>query len=186
MTCVAGAKTKTKTEAWMAYDAASSTESEVILTSTAKGVRHAGGGLVGSAGSWSVINMIQSLKGSHCTPEDMALSLMALKESGIKIKGVELIMVTPGKPIISINSDGAIIELRSDFYAIGSGGFYALGYLEGCKTVGPEELKKAVKIAAKYDPGVAEPVTLITASAATPRPKKEKDLTPVSKSDKIV
>ena len=173
MTCVVGARTKT--EAWMAYDAASSTESEVILTSTPKAVRHAGGGLIGSSGSWSVINLLHQLKSSYCTPEEVSSSLLALKESGTKIKGVELIMVSPGKPIVSINSDGAIIELRSNFYAIGSGGFYALGYLEGCATVGPEELKKAVKIAAKYDPHVDEPITLITATQSVTMPKIKKE-----------
>ena len=183
MTCVAGARTKT--EAWIAYDCASSSKHEMSLTSSPKAFKHAGGGIMGSAGSWIVLDILKELKGSDCEPRDIAAALDTLRENNPKAlkDGVDIIMVAPGKPIIYIDGDGASVEIRPSFYAIGTGAPYALGYLEGCATVGPEELKRAVKIAAKYHPGVAEPVTLLSVKKAssTTRVKKE-DLTPTSKS----
>lgn len=160
MTVVVAARTKT--DAWMAYDCASSTDDTVIYTSTPKAMKNAGGGIMGSAGNWAVINMLHDLRTSECSPEDISNALRALKEKNPEaVAQMELLMVYPGKPLVLIDSDGATVELRSNFFAIGAGAAYAIGYLEGCATVGGEELVKAAKIAAKHCVSVSEPVTLL-------------------------
>jgi hypothetical protein len=138
----------------MAFDCGSSNNWLIVGVSTPKAWRQLDGSLIGSSGSWLAINALREMTGG--TPRAAATVIANLPPK--QIKGTEVLIAPVTGPLVVIDADGAIVELRSSFYAIGSGADFALGYLEGCiDPIGPEELLKAVKIAAKYAPGVMLP-----------------------------
>ena len=149
-----------KNEAWMAYDSAI-VGAEIILESiTPKAVKHAGEGLMGAAGDWSVINAIQALKATKCTPYNVVGALKELRKDNEELDS-DILFAYPDKPLTLIQVDFSVIELKSPFMAIGAGAPYALGYLEACEEIGKAELVDAVKVAAKYSPSVELPVKVL-------------------------
>jgi ATP-dependent protease HslVU (ClpYQ) peptidase subunit len=152
---------KTKTDCWMAWDSASSNDSSLYEVVTPKAMR-IGNGLIGSSGSWYVLNAINALDRVVGWGEVVDL-VLGIRDSPQRetLAGVEVLMAWPGKPLTIVDEESAAIELRSPFWAIGSGADYAIGFLAGQKEITPEALKKAVEVAAKYSPFVDKPVHII-------------------------
>jgi len=150
-------------ESWMVSDSAAMTEdgSSIMVSSTPKAVKHAGNGAIGTAGSWRVINVLNSLQKRRCGGKMVVEALRNMKGEEEAVKSSEVLLVWPNRPITIVHSDFAIIEYDRPFMAIGSGAPYALGYLESCRRIGEAELTKAVEIAAKYVPSVMGPVKSI-------------------------
>jgi ATP-dependent protease HslVU (ClpYQ) peptidase subunit len=147
-----------ETDCWMYYDSASSDDDMVLAARTPKAIIHAGNGIIGAAGSWRVINLLSKLKARKVSPETIVSMLKEVKGEDESIKDMEILCVWPGRPLVIIQGDFAMIEMESPYLAIGSGSPYALGYLEGCEDIGPNELSYAVEVAIKYSPSVAGPV----------------------------
>ena len=143
---------------WMYYDSASSDDDMVLSARTPKAIIHAGNGIIGAAGSWRVINLLSKLKARKVSPETIVTMLKEVKGEDESIKDMEILCAWPGRPLVIIQGDFAMIEMESPYLAIGSGSPYALGYLEGCEKIGPEELNYAVEVAIKYSPSVVGPV----------------------------
>jgi len=162
MTCVVGYTTDK--HCYMAYDAAASDGEATIASITPKAIAHAGNGLIGSAGSWRSINMISTLKSRKCSPQTIVTMLKGMKGEDEAVKETDVLCAWPNRPLVIVQSDLAVIELESPYYAIGSGAAYALGYLEACETIGPEQLIAAVECATKYDMFVSKPVKLLKCS----------------------
>ena len=138
----------------MACDSASSNGDLVTAIRTPKVWRHVDGGLVGSCGSWAVITALSALSVGACDPRVIARTLAALP---YKLKGVEVLIDIPGSPLILMDDQGAILELQSPFFSVGSGANYAIGYLEACDGISLFELRGAIACAAKYSPSVTPP-----------------------------
>jgi ATP-dependent protease HslVU (ClpYQ) peptidase subunit len=153
----------TPTESWIVTDSAASMEdgSAIFEALTPKGIRHAGNGAIGAAGSWRIINLISTFKNKRCTPAQIVKLLKELKGEEEAVKGTDIIMVWPNRPITAVNSDLSVIEYSREFMAIGEGAPYALGYLEGCHEIGLDQLIEAVEVATKYVPSVRGPITSI-------------------------
>lgn len=162
MTCVVAYTTDKY--CYIAYDAAASDGEQLVASITPKAVAHAGNGLIGSAGSWRIINMISTLKARKCSPQTIVTMLKGMKGEEESVKEADVICAWPGRPLVLVQSDLAVIELESSFYAIGSGSAYALGYLNACEKIGPEQLIAAVECATKYDMFVSKPVKLLKCS----------------------
>ena len=150
----------TKTECWMAFDSAMSGDDYLYEVVTPKAVKHAGNGLIGAAGNWSVINALESLKSTKCTPYNVIGALKELRDKDSELDA-EILFAYPGKPLSMVQIDFSVVEFKSPFMAIGSGAPYALGYLEACKEIGKAELVAAVETAVKYDIHVAKPVKIL-------------------------
>jgi len=142
----------------MSFDSASSDDDMVLAASTPKAIIHAGNGIMGAAGSWRIINLLSKLKARKVSPETIVSMLKEVKGEDESIKEMEILCAWPGRPLVIIQGDFAMIEMESPYLAIGSGSPYALGYLEGCEDIGPNELSCAVEVAIKYSPSVAGPV----------------------------
>jgi ATP-dependent protease HslVU (ClpYQ) peptidase subunit len=155
-----------KDEAFMAFDSAIVGGDTVYQAITPKAVQHAGNGLIGACGSWSVINAIEALKSTKCTPYNVIAELRELKNNDNDL-GAEVLFAFPGKPLALVQIDYSVVELSSQFMAIGIGAPYALGYLEAFNPaeIGKKELMKAVEIAAKYSTGVIKPVKILRCGA---------------------
>lgn len=151
---------KTKTEAWMAFDSAIAGNDTVYESATPKGIKHAGNGLIGAAGDWSVINAIESLKATKCTPYNVLGALRELKKDNDELE-TEVLFVYPNKPLSLIQVDFSVVDLKSPFMAIGSGAPYALGYLEACEEIGKNQIVAAIEVAAKYSQSVIKPVKVL-------------------------
>jgi ATP-dependent protease HslVU (ClpYQ) peptidase subunit len=151
---------RNKTEAWMAFDSAIAGDDAIYETTTPKAIKHAGDGLIGAAGDWSVINAIESLKATKCTPYNLLGALKELKKDNDELE-TEILFAYPNKPLALIQVDFSVVELKSPFMAIGAGAAYALGYLEACKEIGKVELVAAVETAAKYSQSVMKPVKVL-------------------------
>jgi ATP-dependent protease HslVU (ClpYQ) peptidase subunit len=165
MTCVIGYATKT--DAWMASDSASSNDSTIYEAVTPKIIKSSKG-LIGSSGSWYVINALDGASSRDSVVE----MVLGIRDSPQKemLDGTEILMVWPGRPLTIINEESAAIELRSPFWAVGSGAEYALGFLAGevkrlnvdaPPKVIRDMLKQAVEVAAKFCPSVEKPVHII-------------------------
>lgn len=144
----------------MAFDSALSGDDALYEVMTPKAVKHAGNGLIGAAGSWSVINALEGLKSTKCTPFNVISALKELKNSDNELE-TEVLFAYPGKPLSIVQIDYSVVELKSPFMAIGSGAAYALGYLEACEEIGKTELIAAVEAAVKYDIHVSKPVKIL-------------------------
>ena len=154
----------TKDECWMASDSATSDGSSFAETITPKMIKHAGGGLIGSAGSWHVINLLSPLQKKDVEVQDVVDLIRSIKEGphSEELEGVSVIMAWPGRPLTVVYWGGFYFELKSPFAAIGSGEDYALGFLEGAKDeIDGAVLKKAVAAAAKYSKSVGLPAKLL-------------------------
>jgi ATP-dependent protease HslVU (ClpYQ) peptidase subunit len=147
-----------KNECWMAFDSAAAGSDTILETTTPKAIKHAGNGVVGAAGSWRVINMISNLKDKVCTPQDIIVMLKNVKNEEESMSDMEILCAWPNHPLVIIQSDLSMIELKSPFMAVGSGAPYSLGYLEACEEYGKAELVYSVEVAAKYSTVVAKPV----------------------------
>jgi len=154
---------RNKTEAWMAFDSAIAGGDVVYETSTPKAIKHAGNGLIGAAGDWSVINAIESLKATKCTPYNVLGALRELKKDNNELNS-EILFAYPNRPLSLIQMDFSVVDLKSPFMAIGAGAPYALGYLEACEEIGKAELIAAVEVAAKYSQSVIKPVKVLRVS----------------------
>jgi len=144
----------------MAFDSALSGDGVIYETTTPKAIKHAGEGLIGAAGDWSVINAIESLKATKCTPYNVLGALRELKKDNDALD-TEILFAYPNKPLSLIQVDFSVIDLKSPFMAIGAGAPYALGYLEACEEIGKAELITAVEVAAKYSQSVMKPVKVL-------------------------
>ena len=146
-------------ECWMAFDSALAGSDTVYQAITPKAIRHAGNGLIGACGSWSVINAIETLKGTNCTPHNVIAELRELKSRDDDL-GAEVLFASPNRPLALVQIDYSVVELSSQFMAIGQGAAYALGYLESFKPseIGKKELIASVEVAIKYSTGVIRPV----------------------------
>lgn len=153
----------TKDECWMAHDSASSSPDSVLEVVTPKVIKHAGGGLIGSSGSWLLINAISALQKKKCEVGDIVDLVKSIKEGPFpsELEDITVLMVWPGRPIVCIYENSSFMELKSSFAAIGSGQDYALGYLEGVEKIGTAEMKKAVEVAAKYSTSVGKPAKVL-------------------------
>ena len=153
----------TSTESWMFTDSAATTEdgSAIFEALTPKGIRHTGNGAIGAAGSWRIINLISSFSNKRCTPTQIVNMLKELKGEEEAVKSTDIMCVWPNRPITVVHSDLAVIEFDSPFMAIGEGAPYAIGFLEACAEIGPDELHMAVEVATKYVPSVRGPVKSI-------------------------
>ena len=154
----------TKDECWMASDSATSDGSSYEESVTPKIMRHAGGGLIGSAGSWYVINLLSPLQKKKCEVQDIVDLIRSIKEGphSEELEGASVLMAWPGRPLTVVQWGGYYFELKSPFTAIGSGEDYALGFLEGAKDgIDGTVLKKAVAAAAKYSKSVGLPAKLL-------------------------
>lgn len=151
---------KTATECWMAFDSALAGDDALYIATTPKAIKHSGNGLIGAAGSWSVINALESLKSTKCTPYNVIGALKELKKEDETLDS-EILFAYPGKPLTLVQIDYSVVELKQSFMAIGVGAPYALGYLEACEEIGKTELISAVEVAAKYDIHVSGPVKVL-------------------------
>jgi len=142
----------------MAFDSAVGDEDAVLISSTPKAFIHAGNGIIGAAGSWRIINLLSKLEKRKCTPDTIVGMLKEIKGEDDSVKDTEILCAWPDSPLVIIQNDFSVVAVDSPFLAIGSGSPYALGYLEGCENVGPDELSCAVEVAIKYSPFVAGPV----------------------------
>ena len=160
---------RSKTECWIGYDAAAGDTDAVFESVTPKAVKHSGGGIVGAVGSWGLINILHGLKNTECEPQTIAAVIESIKEgsNSKSLKGAEVLMVWPGRPILSVTDEAAIIEMKSNFMAIGAGKEYAMGYLEGCQEIGATEISRAIEVAAKYSTTVMKPVRVVHYAKAT-------------------
>ena len=152
-----------KDECWMAFDSAISGEGALYIATTPKAVKHSGNGLIGAAGSWSVINALEGLKSTKCTPYNVIGALRELKKEDETLDS-EILFAYPGKPLTLVQIDYSVVELKQPFMAIGVGAPYALGYLESASSslrITKTELIGAVEAAAKYDPNVSGPVKVL-------------------------
>ena len=109
--------------------------------------------------------MISTLKSRKCSPQTIVTMLKGMKGEDEAVKETDVLCAWPGRPLVIVQSDLAVIELATPFYAIGSGAPYALGYLNACETIGPEQLIAAVECAVKYDMYVSKPVSLLKCTA---------------------
>ena len=166
---------KTKNECWMAYDSGAADGDSIFESASPKATKNAGGGIMGASGSWFVINMLDEFRGVECDPADISAKIVEIKDgpNSKTLKDVEVIMVWPNRPISVVSEDGAVIRYKEPFLAIGDGASYAMGYLEGCTTIGSKELTKAVEVAAKYSKDVIKPAHVIHCVKAVVKPKKE-------------
>lgn len=142
----------------MAFDSAVGDEDALLVSSTPKAFIHAGNGIIGAAGSWRIINLLSKLEKRKCTPETIVSMLREIKGEDDSVKDTEILCAWPNRPLVIVQNDFSAVEMESSFLAIGSGSPYALGYLEGCEDIGPNELSYAVEVAVKYSPFVTGPV----------------------------
>jgi len=142
----------------MAFDSAAAGGDTIFESTTPKAIKHAGNGIIGAAGSWRIINMIATFKDKICTPQDIVDMLKSVKGEDESVADTEILCAWPNQPLIIIQNDFSVIELKSPFMAIGSGSPYSLGYLEACKKHEEMELIYSVEAAVKYSMVVAEPV----------------------------
>jgi len=153
----------TANECWMASDSASSTSYAIDEVMTPKIIKHTGGGLIGSAGSWFLINALLPLQKKKCEVHDVLDLLKVIREGPFAedLDPSEILMAWPGRPLVVVHSSGFYVEMKSPFYAIGIDQ-YALGFLEGAKDgIDGTVLKKAVTISAKYSTSVGLPAKLL-------------------------
>jgi hypothetical protein len=153
----------TKDECWMASDSASSDGASIEEAVTPKVMRHAGGGLIGSAGSWLLLNLLYPLQKKKCEVSDVLDIIRIVKDGphAEELDGAEVLMAWPGRPLVVVYSGGYYVELKSPYTAIGVPK-YALGFLEGAKDeIDGTVLKKAVTISAKYSTSVGLPAKLL-------------------------
>jgi ATP-dependent protease HslVU (ClpYQ) peptidase subunit len=155
-----------KEECWIVFDSALAGQDTVYQAITPKAVKHAGNGLIGACGSWSVINAIEALKGTKCTPYNVISELKELKSNDSDL-GAEVLFAFPNKPLALVQIDYSVVELKSQFMAIGQGAAYALGFLESFKPseIGKKELVGAAEVAIKYSTGVIRPVQVLRCGA---------------------
>ncbi len=166
MTCVIAVRTKN--EALMAYDSLVTYDDVMHVSSTPKALIHAGNGIMGGAGSWTVLNAMQELKGVECAPEEILQMFEKMKEgiSAKSSKDSSVLMAWPGRPLVEIQADGSVIQLTASFHAIGLGAPFALGYLESCRSgINADDLKEALAVAAKYSPSVGKPFHVLSVKA---------------------
>lgn len=145
-------------ECRMSFDSAASSSDMIITSNTPKAIKHAGGGLIGIAGSWRVINLISSLKSRRVSPAMIIEKLKNVKGEDDSIKEMEILCAWPNRPLVIIQNDFSAIEVEQSFMAIGSGAPYALGYLESCTELGADELSRSIEVSAKYSLEVIQPV----------------------------
>lgn len=119
-------------------------------------VRQVGQGLVGAAGAWSdVLRFWDFLDKKKATKDGGALL-----HDNSELEAIEL----HPEGIFLYEPNGARYHIKDGFYAVGSGGPYALGAM--AMGASPEE---AVAIAARFDPntgGEVEVLKLKVANAA--------------------
>jgi len=151
-----------KEDCWMASDSASSNSSSTDEVITPKIFKHAGGGIIGSAGSWFVLNALASLQKKKCEVQDVLDLIRTIKEGVFaeELEPAQILMAWPGRPLVVVYWSGFYVEMKSPFYAIGIDQ-YALGFLEGENYIDGVTLKKAVSISAKYATGVGLPAKLL-------------------------
>jgi len=145
----------------MAHDSAAVGESIIFASSTAKAVKHAGGGIVGAVGSWRIINMLNEVKNENVTPQLVIEMLKGVKNEE-DWSDSEVLFVSPGQPIVILQTNGfSTVTVQSPFMAVGAGGAYAIGYLAGQSNIELKTLKGAVATAAKWSPYVTMPAKVI-------------------------